>query len=47
MQNSVWAEVLNGVPQGSVFSPLLFVIYINDFPDMMKSKIELLSDDPQ
>jgi ribonucleases P/MRP protein subunit RPP40 len=42
---SEWARVISGVPQGSVFGPLLFICYINDMPDTIDSMIHLYADD--
>jgi len=42
---SSWAEVLIGVPQGSVLGPLLFLIFVNDLPDWVNCSIKMFADD--
>ena len=44
-QFSTIKKVLSGVPQGSVLGPLLFILFINDLPDNIRSSIKLFADD--
>ena len=44
-EKSEWREVKSGVPQGSVLSPIMFLVYVNDMTERVNSYISLFSDD--
>ena len=42
---SEWMKVKSGIPQGSVLGPILFVVFINDMPNVVESMCQLFADD--
>ena len=42
---SEWSDVISGIPQGSVLSPILFIAFINDIVREIQSNIKIFADD--
>ena len=42
---SKWTDVISGIPQGPILGPILFIIFINDLPEVVGSVCCLFADD--
>ena len=38
-------QVLSGVPQGSVLGPILFLLFVNEVPSLIKNAVKMFADD--
>ena len=44
-QCSSWVDIRAGIPRGSILGPLLFLIYVNDLSNGLKSECKLFAGD--
>ncbi len=44
-ETSEQKSITVGVPQGSILGPLLFTLYVNDFPDYVDNAVDIYADD--
>jgi len=42
---STWADLLSGIPQVSALSPILFVNFMTDLPDVVRNTTKIFADD--
>ena len=42
---SGWSDVISGIPQGSVLGPVLFTLFVNDIPPLLKCFTAMYADD--
>ena len=45
VSSSDWTDVSSGIQQETVLGPTLFLVFINDLPDVVHSFVKLLADD--